>query len=397
MRYTVKALLSGKGAVQLELEAASEAEVHSQIHAQGGVVLSVRRNFSGLSGLLSRSRTRFPLANFSQELLALLNAGLNLVEGIETLAEKEEDSSIRELLQQLLARLHEGMTFSRALEAYPQVFPPLYVATVRASERTGDLGEALTRYLIYQSQMDAVRKKLVGASIYPALLLILGGLVAIFLLVFVVPRFSAIYEDVGADLPWMSLLLIEWGHLVQKNGWLLAGATIIMLIALFYLLSQPSVRVWLLQAIWRIPAIGERMRIYQLARFYKTLGMLLRGGIPVAQALEMVSDLLQPHFRPRVATAVGLIREGQSISSAMQRAELTTAVGSRMLRVGERTGQMGDMMERIGNFHDEEIGRWVDWMTKLIEPLLMAVIGTVIGGIIVLMYLPIFELAGSIN
>jgi len=397
MRYTVKALLSGKGAVQLELEAASEAEVHSQIHAQGGVVLSVRRDFSGLSGLLSRSRTRFPLANFSQELLALLNAGLNLVEGIETLAEKEEDSSIRELLQQLLARLHEGMTFSRALEAYPQVFPPLYVATVRASERTGDLGEALTRYLIYQSQMDAVRKKLVGASIYPALLLILGGLVAIFLLVFVVPRFSAIYEDVGADLPWMSLLLIEWGHLVQKNGWLLAGATIIMLIALFYLLSQPSVRVWLLQAIWRIPAIGERMRIYQLARFYKTLGMLLRGGIPVAQALEMVSDLLQPHFRPRVATAVGLIREGQSISSAMQRAELTTAVGSRMLRVGERTGQMGEMMERIGNFHDEEIGRWVDWMTKLIEPLLMAVIGTVIGGIIVLMYLPIFELAGSIN
>ena len=397
MRYTVKALLSGKGAVQLELEAASEAEVRSQIHAQGGVVLSVRRDFSGLSGLLSRSRTRFPLANFSQELLALLNAGLNLVEGIETLAEKEEDSSIRELLQQLLARLHEGMTFSRALEAYPQVFPPLYVATVRASERTGDLGEALTRYLIYQSQMDAVRKKLVGASIYPALLLILGGLVAIFLLVFVVPRFSAIYEDVGADLPWMSLLLIEWGHLVQKNGWLLAGAAIIMLIALFYLLSQPSVRARLLRAIWRIPAIGERMRIYQLARFYKTLGMLLRGGIPVAQALEMVSDLLQPHFRPRVATAVGLIREGQSISSAMQRAELTTAVGSRMLRVGERTGQMGDMMERIGNFHDEEIGRWVDWMTKLIEPLLMAVIGTVIGGIIVLMYLPIFELAGSIN
>jgi len=397
MRYTVKALLSGRGAVRLELEATNEVEVRSQIHAQGGVVLSIRRDFSSLSGLFPRSRAHFPLANFSQELLALLNAGLNLVEGIETLAEKEEDSSIRELLQQLLARLHEGVTFSRALEAYPQVFPPLYVATVRASERTGDLSEALTRYLIYQSQMDVVRKKLVGASIYPALLLILGGLVAIFLLVFVVPRFSAIYDDVGADLPWMSLLLIEWGHLVQKNGWLLAGATVIMLAALFYLLSQPLVRARLLQAIWRIPAIGERMRIYQLARFYKTLGMLLRGGIPVAQALEMVSDLLQPYFRPRVATAVALIREGQSISSAMQRAELTTAVGSRMLRVGERTGRMGDMMERIGNFHDEEIGRWVDWMTKLIEPLLMAVIGTVIGGIIVLMYLPIFELAGSIN
>jgi len=394
MRYTVKALLSGKGAVLLELEAASEAEARHQISAQGGVVLSIRRNFSNL---FPRSRTHFPLAGFSQELLALLTAGLNLVEGIETLAEKEEDGSIRELLQQILTQLHEGMTFSRALETYPQIFPPLYVATVRASEQTGDLGEALTRYLVYQSQMDLVRKKLVGASIYPALLLVLGGLVAIFLLMFVVPKFSAIYEDIGADLPWMSLLLIEWGHLVQKNGWLLAGTATVVLVAVFYIFSQSRVRAHLLQAVWRIPAIGERMRIYQLARFYKTLGMLLRGGIPVTRALEMVNDLLQPHFRPRVKVAATLIREGKTISSAMRSAGLTTAVGDRMLRVGERTGSMGDMMERIGNFHDEEIGRWVEWMTKLIEPLLMAVIGVVIGGIIILMYLPIFELAGSIN
>lgn len=394
MRYTVRALLAGKGAVLLELDAASEAEVRNRISAQGGVILSIRRNFSGF---LPRSGSRFPLSDFSQELLALLTAGLSLVEGIETLVEKEEDSVTRELLQQILARLREGVTFSRALEFYPQVFPSLYVATIRASEQTGDLGEALSRYLVYQSQMDLVRKKLVGASIYPVLLLVLGGLVAIFLLVFVVPKFSAIYEDMGTDLPWMSMLLIEWGHLVQKNGWMLAGMAALFLTAAFYTFSRPQIRAHLLRVVWRIPTIGERMRVYQLARFYKTLGMLLRGGIPVTQALEMVSDLLQPHFRPRVKTAAALIREGKAISSAMQSAELTTAVGSRMLRVGERTGMMGDMMERIGNFHDEEIGRWVEWMTKLIEPLLMAVIGTVIGGIIILMYLPIFELAGSIN
>jgi general secretion pathway protein F len=139
------------------------------------------------------------------------------------------------------------------------------------------------------------------------------------------------------------------------------------------------------------------MRVYQLARFYKTLGMLLRGGIPITKALEMVSGLLQSHFRPRVEAAATLIREGNTISSAMEMEGLTTAVGNRMLRVGERTGMMGDMMERIGNFHDEEIARWVEWTTKLIEPLLMAVIGIVIGGIIILMYLPIFELAGSVN
>jgi len=139
------------------------------------------------------------------------------------------------------------------------------------------------------------------------------------------------------------------------------------------------------------------MRIYQLARFYKTLGMLLRGGIPITQALEMVSGLLQAHFLPKVNAAAKHIREGKTISGAMEMEGLTTAVGNRMLRVGERTGMMGDMMERIGNFHDEEIARWVEWTTKLIEPLLMAFIGIVIGGIIVLMYMPIFELAGSIN
>ena len=394
MRYTVKALLAGQGTVLLKLEAASEAEVRNQIGAQGGVVLSIRRNFTDL---LPRSSSRFPLLNFSQELLALLTAGLSLVEGIEALLEKEEDDAVRELLHDILSRLHEGMTFSRALESNSQTFPALYVATIRASEQTGDLAEALTRFLVYQSQMDQVRKKLVGASIYPVLLLVLGLLVAIFLLIFVVPRFSAIYEDIGTDLPWMSMLLIQWGHFVQENGWGLAGGVTVALSSVAYLLAQPQVRAQLLQTIWRIPAIGERMRIYQLARFYKTLGMLLRGGIPVTQALEMVSDLLQSHFRPRVKTAAALIREGRTISSAMQHAGLTTAVGSRMLRVGERTGMMGDMMERIGNFHDEEIGRWVEWTTKLIEPLLMAVIGTVIGGIIILMYLPIFELAGNIN
>lgn len=394
MRYSVKAVLAKQGTVLLELDAASEQEVRQQIAAQGGMVLSVQRNFSGW---LPKSRTRFPLTHFSQELLSLLTAGLSLVESIETLIEKEEDSGVRKTIQEILARLYEGMTFSQALETYSQIFPALYIATVRASERTGDLPEALTRYITYQTQIDFARKKLVGASIYPVLLLVLGLLVAVFLLLFVVPKFSAIYEDIGADLPWLSVMLIKWGRLVHESGWMLTGVFVAFLTLATYSFTRPAFRARLMQLLWRIPAIGERMRIYQLARFYKTLGMLLRGGIPITKALEMVSNLLQPHFRPRVIAAAAHIREGKTISSAMQMAELTTPVGNRMLRVGERTGLMGDMMERIGGFHDEEIARWVEWATKLIEPLLMAVIGTVIGGIIILMYMPIFELAGSIN
>ncbi len=394
MRYEVKAVLSGQGTVHLELDASSEEEARLQVAAQGGVVLSVRRSFTGLS---FKSKSHFPLVHFSQELLSLLTAGLSLVECIETLADKEHDSGNRKVIQDILARLYEGITFSRVLEDYPQAFPALYIATVRASERTGDLPEALTRFITYQTQMDSVRKKLVGASIYPVLLLAVGLLVSLFLLVFVVPKFSAIYDDVGTDLPWLSVLLIQWGQFVHERGWELAIMAVIMLGVVTYGVTRPAFRTYMMQQLWRIPAVGERMRIYQLARFYKTLGMLLRGGIPITQALEMVSGLLQPHFRPSVEAATLHIREGKTISTAMEIEGLTTAVGNRMLRVGERTGLMGDMMERIGSFHDEEIARWVEWTTKLIEPILMAVIGIVIGGIIILMYMPIFDLAGSIN
>jgi general secretion pathway protein F len=395
MRFEVKAVLTGQGAVNLKIDANSEEEVRQQIAAQGGMVLSVRRSFSSWS--FSKKNTRFPLVQFSQELLSLLTAGLSLVESIETLVDKEHDANTRKIIQHLLTQLYEGVTFSQALEDHPEIFPALYIATIRASERTGDLPEALTRFVNYQTQMELVRKKLIGASIYPVLLLTVGLLVSLFLLVFVVPKFSAIYDDLGSDLPWLSLLLIKWGKFVHERGWELVGIAVLLVSFIAYIATRPAFWARVMQYLWRIPAIGEHMRVYQLARFYKTLGMLLRGGIPITSALEMVSGLLQSHFRPRVEAAATHIREGKTISSAMEMEGLTTAVGNRMLRVGERTGLMGDMMERIGNFHDEEIARWVEWTTKLIEPLLMAVIGIVIGGIIILMYLPIFELAGSVN
>jgi general secretion pathway protein F len=139
------------------------------------------------------------------------------------------------------------------------------------------------------------------------------------------------------------------------------------------------------------------MHIYQLARFYRTLAMLLKGGIPVVTALDMVSGLLQPVLQGRLKLASLAIREGQPISRAMEAQELTTPVALRMLRVGERTGNMGEMMERIAGFYDEEMARWVEWFTKLFEPVLMALIGLVIGVIVILMYMPVFDLAGSIQ
>jgi len=396
MQFEIKAVRAADGIVSLMLDALDESDAKAQAGAQGYTVLTVKAKQTWQAWIRPR-RGHFPLMLFSQELLALMDAGLTIVDAVETLAEKEARPESKSILLQIVAQLYEGRSLSYALQGLPAVFPPLYVSTVRASEKTGDLSEALTRYIAYQTQVDVVRKKVVSASIYPLLLIGAGGLVTIFLMAYVVPRFSRIYEDIGTNLPLLSRLLLQWGKLLQAHGPLVLLLFAAVVATVVYVAAQAEARTRAMRLLWRIPAAGERMRIYQLTRFYRTLGMLLRGGTPVGQAIKMVSDLLQPGLRQHLHGAAAKINEGRSISYSMEAHGLTTPVALRMLRVGERTGQMGDMMERIASFYDEEMARWVEWFTRLFEPVLMAVIGLVIGLIVVLMYLPIFELAGSLQ
>lgn len=393
MLFRVKALDSMQGVIVYPVDAADEADARAQVIAQGRRIISIS---AGLR-LLPRARQRIPLVNFSQELISLLDAGLSLLESIETLGEKETQGGVRCALEQICARLREGRGLAAALAEQPQNFPPLFVATVRASERTGAIREALSRYVVYQQQVDVLRKKLISASIYPLVLCAAGLLVTVFLLTYVVPRFSGIYEDLGGNLPFASRMLMNWGRLIEAQGpWMAAGA-VALLVATIYGVSRPAFRAAVGRAIARIPAVGAQLRTYQLARMYRTVGMLLRGGMPAVTALVMSEGLLNVTLRAALTEATRAVREGRSLTSAMEQYGLTTAVSARMLRVGERSGNMGDMMERIAAFYDEELSRSVDLLTRLIEPALMAVIGIVIGLIVVLMYFPIFELAGSLQ
>jgi general secretion pathway protein F len=330
-------------------------------------------------------------------MLALLEAGLTLLESIETIAEKQAAGPTHTILEKLAERVRQGRTLSQAMEEQPASFPPLYIASVRASERTGGLSDALRRYSAYETQLEIVRRKVVSASIYPLLLLAAGTLVMVFLLGYVIPKFSLVYEDMQANLPLASRMLLGAGVLVRDYwGWLLGALAIGVALAV-RAAASPATRRRLALRLWRIPGIGERMKLYHLARFYRTLGMLLRGGTPIVPALDMAGGLLSSLLQPNVARAREAVREGQAISQAMSASGLTTPVARRMLRVGERSGRMDEMMDRIAALIDEEIARWVDWFTRLFEPLLMAFIGIIIGAIVVLMYLPVFELAGSIG
>jgi general secretion pathway protein F len=392
MRFQLKAISPDGRVESLALQAADEAGARRHAEGRGYTVLQVR----GWQGL-AIGRERFPVILFSQELVALLDAGLPLLEAIETLGEKERTPAVKNALDQVAATLREGRPFSSALEKLGELFPPLYVATVRAAERTSDLQPALTRYVAYQAQVDALKRRVIHASIYPALLIGVGALVGLFLLLYVVPRFSLIYEERAVDLPLLSRLLLSWGQFVEHHGLFVVLGLLILAGMAVWAMRHPMVRAGLQNSLWRLPGAGERMKLYQLARFYRTIGMLLRGGMPVVAALQLGAELLHPALRGRLQTATRAIREGRPVSESMEANGLTTPVALRLLAVGEHGGDMGAMMERIAAFHDDEMARWVDWLTRLIEPLLMAAIGLVIGAIVILMYMPIFELAGAVT
>jgi general secretion pathway protein F len=394
MEYQVKALEGGRGVVSRVLSAVDETDARRQLALQDLRIISL----APLRRLrLRRRQPQLQLAVFSQQLVSLLDAGLSLVEALEALAERQGTSGSHSVLDRVLGRLYEGQTLGAALAEHPRSFPPLYVASVRASERTGALREALARYIAYQVQADALKKTLVNACIYPAVLLGAGLLVTLFLMGYVVPRFSSIYEDVGADLPFASRLLLQWGQLIDAH----AGLMVVLLLGALggagYGLTRPAARARMGEWVTRIPAVGRQLHLYQLARLYRTTGMLLRGGMPAVTALTMSAGLLRASARSAFAAATQAVREGRSLAQAMESNGLTTPVAARMLRVGERSGNMGEMMERIASFCDEELARWVAVVTRLIEPLLMTVIGLIIGLIVVLMYFPIFQLAGSIR
>lgn len=393
MDFQVKAL-SGREIILLNISAAHAEDAIAQAKAKGFSPIGVKAKSSSFTGSKNK---KFPITLFSQELLALLEAGLNLVEAIETLVEKESRSEVKHALNSLLQSLYQGQTFSAALELQPTIFPVLYIATVRASEKTGDLAESLTRYVAYENQLGVLKKKIVSASIYPILLMVVGGLVILFLMGFVVPKFSKIYVDTGGDLPFLSQLLLAWGVFLESHSQQLVIGIILVGVGVGYALSRPALRKWLIQLLWRIPAIGQRIRVFQLARFYRTLGMLLKGGTPIVAALGSVAGLLDAEMQTKMKQAMLTIQQGQLISNAMDLSGLTTPVALRMLRVGERSGKIGDMMERVAAFYDDELSRWIDWFTRLFEPLLMLLIGLVIGVVVLLLYMPIFELAGSIQ
>jgi len=397
MQYDVRALSGDQLMLRLTIDAYDESDARQQIEARGLFAASITPVKRAWLKTGSQGKSRLSLVLFSQELLALLTAGLSIVEGLEALLEKESNEAIRIVLNRLLAGLREGKRFSDVLATQPEIFTPLYIGIIKAAEGTSDLPRSLTRFIDYQQRIDSIRSKIVSASIYPLILLIVGCGVIAFLVGYVVPRFSEVYQGAGRNLPWLSQLLLDWGQFAAQHAQPLlsviaaGGVTFVLLARRF--IAQGGIA-WLLA---KLPGLRERARIYELSRLYLTLGMLLEGGIPIIAAMEAVQGMVSSPIRTSLIRARETIQSGMLLSSAFETHHLTTPISLRMLRVGERSGELGQMLTQSAAFYDGEIARWIDRFTRTFEPLLMTAIGLVVGLIVTLLYMPIFDLAGSLS
>lgn len=400
MKFRAKVFRQDFGVAIIDLDAVDIEHAERKLRMQGyrSIQISPGDKIAASLRLDVWRRRRFPLLVFSQELAALTEAGLSLIEAIDALHGRSAEPSYNAPIARLRNSLREGRSLSGAMADMPEHFPELFVATIRSSEETGDLGRALHRYIDYRLLLDQMRDKLVAASVYPALLLAVGGLVVIFLLGYVVPRFARVFEGLAGNMPYLSRLLIEWGQFAANHLPGMAVTFVSLLVVAGYALTRPETRTWLNDLAWKLPFIGDRLRVYQLSRFTRTLAMLLSGGIPLVTALGMVRELLrQPLLQSALEGATRAIREGQSITDAFAQHGLATDIGLKMLAVGERSGNLATMLDNLARFYDLENERFVAWSSRLIEPLFMAGIGLVVGVIVLLMYFPIFELAGNLQ
>jgi general secretion pathway protein F len=376
---------------EAQLEAASEADARAQLSAQGQVVLSVR------SAPGPVARPRFDTAWWCRELRTLLKSGMTVVEAIDTLAAGRHDTERDRVHGGLRAALMQGQSLSRAMTSVGG-FPQVLVASVIASERTSTLVDALDDYLRYEELVERLRRQAVSAAIYPAVVVGLGLAITLFLLLFVIPRFSRMYGDRHADLSAATDAVLWLSRLLQQQmGWVLAG-----LAAAALLLVVAWQRGWLHALAAGLVEHNTELRAqldhFRLAKLFQALALMVRGGYTVDEALAVGEALdLGPRMGQQLAQTRAEIARGRAASGAFSGAGLTEPVTERLLAVGERTGAFDTVLRTIADRHAERFATFVERATRLVEPLLLLLVALVVGGIVVMMYMPIFDMANGLG
>ena len=380
----------------------SEAEVHDRFTQQGYLVYWVKPRTilstgAGQFGRRGGKLKQSAFLIFNQQFLTLIKAGLPILTSLDLLIKRQRDKSLLKLLGNVRERVKGGELLSDAFAAQ-QVFPRMYTTTLMAGEKSGNMEEVLSRYITYQRMVQTFRKKLLVSLVYPALLVSMVTVMLIFLITYVVPKFADLFNNLGAELPAITVFMLSFGLNAQKYGWLVALALGTAIVLLWQWKQSDRGAERIDRFLLSLPLVGEIRLKYQVANFSRILATLLQGGLPLVPAMETAGESMSSRQMVNgIGAAAERVKEGQSLAHSLEAQKMFPDLAVEMLEVGESTGALPAMLGSVAEFYEEDVQTAMGAAMALIEPLILIVMAVFVGGILISLYMPIFTLGANVH
>lgn len=396
-RYTAKDLQGRNIAATMTAE--SEGEVIGKLRKTGLIPVKIIREEKGGKKLFSKKVKAEAVVIFARQLATMIDAGLPLVQGLEALQQQQAQYPVfAEIIKRVKEDVEGGKSLSDALEQHSKTFPPLVVNLVRAGENSGTLAEIMDRIAKYLESAQALQKKVKSAMMYPLVVSLMAVAITIVLMVKVIPVFGTIFSSFGADLPAPTQMLLNVSDFIRGYILLVLAAIVALIFAFRAFYKTDKGRLRIDRLILRLPVFGDLIHKVVLSRFSRTLSTLVRSGVPILRSLDIVAKTAGNYaVELAVGKAAEKIKEGESIAGPLEETKLFPAMVVRMISVGEKTGKVDTMLEKIADFFDDQVQTTLAGFTALIEPLLIAFLGVVIGTIVICMFLPILKMSSIVK
>lgn len=379
------------------LEVESRNALIEKLWKQDFIVLSIDDRPQGKGSLLRIGGPRVKseaLVIFARQLATMVNSGIPITSALEILSEQLEDRPFRQILRKIREDIETGSSLSEAISRHRQVFSDFFVNMTRAGESSGRLDEILDRVATYLEKTDALQRKITSSLFYPAFVCVLAVGITTFLVIVIVPKFRDIFTSMGGRLPLPTQILLSVSDFMRRTFALDVLLVVGLAILWRMYLMTPAGRFWFDQAVLKIPGIGTLLQKAVIARFSRTLATLTKSGVPILSALEIVAKTAGNKVVGRaVLAARASIKEGQNIADPLSRSKVFPAMATRMISVGEKTGELEKMLTKVADFYENEVDSAIAGLTSLIEPVVITVLGVVIGAIVIALFLPVFQIS----
>ena len=377
------------------LESKSQAEAEELLHQKGLIIVSLKQ--TSARAAKEKFSNRVPLDDlviFSRQLATMIDSGITLIAALEILKEQADNKNLARIISYIYMDVEGGKSFCDAVAKYPQAFSDFYINMIKAGEASGMLDEVLERLALYLEKTASLRRKVISSLTYPAVIITMAGLITMVLMIKVVPTFKNIFESLGGTLPTPTLILIFVSDIMRKYFLIMTAATVMAVVLLKRYIDTPKGRYKFDKFILKIPIFGDLLMKVAVTRFARTFSTLIKSGIPILNAMEIVGKTAgNKVVEESVKNAREAVRQGESIRQPLERAKVFPPMVVRMIGVGEQAGELEKMLSKIADFYEDQVDAAVSGMTSIIEPVVIAFLGTVIGGIVFALFMPIFKIS----